>query len=139
LASDEEMAHLNAFTYPGGWMPNGVELLNELKKMERCYLLRAEGQVVGLINYGDLVPWQPNAFGVAIGLKFTGRGYGTKALELFLKSASALGIGDVNGYCLPENVAMIRVMEGNGMLKDEHYTDAGGAGSVRYFWDPRSC
>jgi len=133
LESDEEMAHLNAFSYPDAWDPDGEELLEQMKELEQCYLLRAEGSVVGLLNYGDLIPWQPNAFGVAIGQKFTGRGYATQALALFLKVAESLGVQEVNGYCLPEHTAMIRVMEGNEMVKDDGYEDPQGAGSVRYF------
>ena len=133
LGSTEDMAYLNVFSYPGAWEASADELLEDMKELEHCYLLGMGESIVGLVNYGALVPWQPKAFGMLIGRKFAGRGYGKRALGLFLESVDSLGIEEVNGYCLAEHSAMIRVMEANGMQRDDQYRDAEETGSVRYF------
>lgn len=66
------------------------------------------------VGYVQMVPigddnWE---VGYHIGKKYTGNGYATEAVKAFLPvMAEAIGIKEVYGICLKENVASICVME----------------------------
>lgn len=66
------------------------------------------------IGYVQLVPIENSHWeiGYHIGKQYTGQGYATEAVQAFLPvMAKAVGIKEVYGICLKENLASRRVME----------------------------
>jgi len=128
LESAEDLAHINAHPYRNVTVENGAQLLDFLRNQGNgghCFLVSQDGEIVGFINYGSVIPHHRNAFGLVIGKRYTGRGVATTALSQFLSAAPALGIVEINGYCATANAAIIRVMEINGMVRDPSFQEDG--------------
>jgi len=123
LSSPEDWVHINAHPYRNMTVPNGHMLISLLQEIPQCYLLQHESSIIGFINYGEVIPGHQNAFGILIGRQYTGKGLGTAALKQFIQQAPDLGISKINGYCSPNNHAMIHVMESVGMTLDTSYQD----------------
>jgi RimJ/RimL family protein N-acetyltransferase len=134
LATPEDIAHLTQFAYGGDRVPNADQLLRLLRPRAgvECWLVSEGGRIVGLVNYGEVIPGHQNAFGLAIGRQFASRGYGTRALEELIAILSRRGIREVNGFCHRRNTAIIRVMERLGFQQDTDYHDPRDANAVRF-------
>lgn len=69
------------------------------------------------VGYVQAVPLEEGGWeiGYHIGSEYTGRGYATEAVKAFLPVIlPRLGIGEISGICLTENVASCHVMENCG-------------------------
>ncbi len=73
------------------------------------------------IGYVQAVPLDDGNWevGYHIGGRYTGKGYATEAVQAFLPVImEKLGIPQIAGICLAENVASIKVMERCGFMKE---------------------
>ncbi len=74
-------------------------------------LTKAGGENIG---YVQMVPLEGGVWeiGYHIAKRYTGNGYATEAVRAFLPfMAETIGIGEVHGICLKENVASKRVLK----------------------------
>ena len=128
--ADED--HINAFPYNNMLAPlNGV--IPFLQQPPCCtWLIEEEHQIVGFLNYGNIIPGQPNAFGLVIGLKYARRGYAKKALKEFIDRADEYGIGPINGYCHRENAGIIRMMKSLGFVQDSSFVDSCDVNAIKF-------
>lgn len=92
------------------------------------------------IGYVQAVPLEEGGWeiGYHIGSRYTGHGYATEAVSAFLPAISRrLGITELHGICLAENIASRKVLEHCGFLPEWEGTgDYQGAlrNIVRYRW-----
>jgi len=137
LQTEEDMAHLNAFPYNCG-RPTGDELFDALRHMSaspgcKFWLIEEKGEIVGFINFGSIIPWQHNAFGVVIGKRFARKGYARKALQELINRKSEFGITELNGYCNRRNTAIIKLMEFSGFKLDSSFIDRQDSEAIKYY------
>ena len=129
----DDLEYLNKYHYPyGGKIRNLEILIPFLKSQNHCYLFSSGGKIVGFINYGNYMPGHQNSFGLVIGKKFSGQGLGTEALRLFIEHAPRCGIHEINGYCSSGNIGITRIMESNGMVRDDNFEDNNDSETVKY-------
>jgi len=134
LQTEEDLAHLNAFPY-NGMEADRASLLEFLKNPDsryRVWLIEENEGIVGFLNFGNFIPWQPNSFGVVIGKKFTKNGYARKALLEFIERRSEFKVLEINGYCNQRNTAIINLMETIGFKKDLDFRDRYDAQAIKY-------
>lgn len=79
-------------------------------------VLRRDGENIGYVQavpLGDGV-WE---IGYHIGARYTGHGYATEAVKAFLPVImERIGISEMAGVCLAENIASLKVMEKCGFI-----------------------
>lgn len=88
--------------------------------------------IAGIINLSQIFygPFQNAYLGYGLGVRFTGKGYATEAVQLVLKYAfTDLKLHRLEANVQPHNIASIRVLERCGFTKEgfsEKYLKIGG-------------
>jgi RimJ/RimL family protein N-acetyltransferase len=134
LASPEDMQYLNRFPYRG-MRPDAGQLFSFLQHSgnARTFLIEEAGEIIGFVNYGSVIPGQPNAVGIGLGSRFTGKGHARAALAELISRKTEFGIQELNGYCSRHNAGSIRLMQALGFEQDPAFTDPHDADVVRWF------
>ena len=66
---------------------------------------KKSGQAIGFAGMQELAPGVFEETGIALGPRFTGKGYGTQALNALVQTARELGAHRFNACCRRENLA----------------------------------
>ena len=132
LSTPEDEGHINAFPYDNTPAPLNKVIPFLQQAPCRVWLIEEEGQIVGFLNYGNVLRGQMNAFGLVVGRNYARRGYGKKALQEFIDRADEYGIGLINGYCHRENLAIIQTMKSLGFVQDTNFVDAVDANALKF-------
>ena len=134
FATPEDMEYINAFPY-NNIRPEREQLLPFLQRPPAniaLWLIKEEGQIVGFLNFGHIIPWQPDAFGLLIGRKFAKKGYAKKALREFIAEKNTSNLQSIHGYCHRDNIGMIRVMQSLGFIQEMDYRDPEDANAIKF-------
>ena len=133
VANIEDLNYLNEWAYAGIRLPDAATLMGFLQGNHcQCWLIRAETesgpQMVGFINYGNVIPHHRYAFGLVVGRRFARRGYGMRAMVEFITRREEFGIGELHGYCNRNNASIVNLMRrmnvgGMGFVQDNAYRD----------------
>ena len=132
LGSEEDIRYINRYPFAGARTPDGRSLILYLQQIARVWLIQEDGLIKGFINYGEMIPGHRNAFGMVIGKKYSGKGLASRALAEFVRRKSEWAIKEISGYCHRENLAMIAVMENNGLVHDQSFQDPRDDCAVKY-------
>ena len=134
MSTQEDLEHLNRFPYNNIRVQADrlLPFLQHPPPLVRVWLIEERDEVVGFINYGNVIPGHMQAFGLVIGLRYTRRGYGQAALEEMIQNRAELGIEAINGYCHQENMGIIRVMQALGFTQDLTFNDMCDANSIKF-------
>lgn len=134
FATPEDMEHINAFPYNNmrAERERLLPFLQAASSGTTIWLIKEEGQIVGFINFGNVIPWQSHAFGMVIGRKFAKKGYAKKALTEFIVDKNASNLPRIHGYCHRDNVGMIRVMQSLGFIQETDYRDPKDANAIKF-------
>mgnify|MGYP001244528995 CR=1 FL=1 len=105
-----------------------------LDEANECFVIcrREDGAIVGAINLSQIFrkAFQNAYLGYYLGVKYTGRGYMTEAVELILRYAfRELKLHRIEANVQPENAASIAVLKRCGFKKEgfsEKYLKIGG-------------
>jgi RimJ/RimL family protein N-acetyltransferase len=130
----EDFAHMDQFLYRDVRAQDANQRIQFLQRSAgfECWLVSDGDQIIGFVTYGEVIPGHQNAFGLAIGRQFESQGYETQALRELICILSCRRVPEVNGFCHPENTAIIRVMKRLGFQEDTAYHDPGGANAVKF-------
>ena len=134
FATPEDMEYINAFPY-NNIRPERGQLLPFLQRISSgitTWLIEEEGQIVGFLNFGNVIPWQPHAFGMVIGRNFANKGYAKKALREFIAEKNTSNLQSIHGYCHRDNIGMIRVMQSLGFIQEMDYRDPEDANAIKF-------
>ena len=133
VANIEDLNYLNEWAYAGIRLPDAATLMGFLQgDYCQCWLIRAETesgpQMVGFINYGNVIPHHRYAFGLVVGRRFARRGYGMRAMVEFITRREEFGIGELHGYCNRNNASIVNLMRrmnvgGMGFVQDNGFDD----------------
>lgn len=101
------------------------EALDVIRDLCACYESTDGPQVYAvlcenkLVGYVQAVPLEDDwEIGYHIGSPYTGRGYATEAVKAFLPVImDRLGLDEMLGVCLADNIASVHVMENCGFCK----------------------
>lgn len=125
------MDHLNRYPY-ANQKPTPTQLSVFLKRTPNKWLIQHDGDIVGFFVYGNFIPHQPNAFGMAIGQRYTRRGFGEQVLREFIRRRSEFAVNEINAYCSLHNQAMIGLLNKVGFIHDSHFRDPIDPDAVKY-------
>ncbi len=134
FSTPEDMEYLNAFAY-NNMRASRERLLFFLQHPRNnitTWLIEEEERIVGFLNYGNVILWQPDAFGIVIGRAYANKGYAKKALTELIAGRNTFNIQRFNGYCSRKNVGMIRVMQSLGFIQDMNFRDPEDLNAIKF-------
>ncbi len=87
-----------------------------MRRTSSVWLIKRKKQTdfIGFLIHGNFWLGLKNNFGLNIGLKFKGHGYGTEALGSLIEHLRGEGYRETFALCMEENTAIRRTMENNG-------------------------
>ena len=111
--NDEYINRYVPHPVPGKW-----ELEQFIMNKRNCsvWMIKRvkEKDIIGFVIHGNFWPGTPNNIGLNIGLRYSGKGYGTEAIESLINYLRNSGYKETFGLCFEENSAIRNIMEKNG-------------------------
>ncbi|HPH03629.1 MAG TPA: GNAT family N-acetyltransferase [Spirochaetota bacterium] len=134
IDGQDNIKHLTDYGYAGIRIA-GDDLFEWMRGTQypaRVWLIEEDGNIVGFLDFGEVVSGHVNAAGVCIGLKYVRHGYARMNMLEFFEWCKKNGIHEANGYCDRNNEGSIKLMQSLGMQQQPDFRDKRDPATVRF-------